>query len=177
VGHISIGEFERPPLPRTREIAAVFQQSGLNCNVVENLALERWRKLVWNVPFNSLSILAGGIDTESILRDDQLLDSTLAVMKEVIHAANLCGHALEDSAADEQIKRTQTMGPYKPSTLLDFQGGRPLEIEAIWGEPLRRARAVGAATPRLQTLYSVLRSVDRVRQEAAGTGPSLKPVV
>jgi 2-dehydropantoate 2-reductase len=177
VGHMSIGEFERPSLPRTREIAGVFQQSGLNCNVVENLALERWRKLVWNVPFNSLSILAGEIDTESILRDDQLLDSTLAVMKEVIQAANLCGYALEYSAVNEQIRRTQTMGPYKPSTLLDFQAGRPLEIEAIWGEPLRRARAAGAITPRLQTLYSLLRSVDRVRQEAERARSSLKPVV
>jgi 2-dehydropantoate 2-reductase len=56
------------------------------------------------------------------------------------------------------------MGAYKPSTLLDFESTRPLEIEAIWGEPLRRAAAAGAQAPRLQVLYSLLKSIDRVRQ-------------
>jgi len=31
-------------------------------------------------------------------------------------------------------------------------------VEAIWGEPLRRARAVGAAMPRLEQLYAGSRS-------------------
>ena len=176
IGHVSIGEFNRTPLPRTREIADIFEQSGLHCNVAENLALERWRKLVWNIPFNGLSILAGELDTESILRDEQLLESTLTVMEEVIQAANLCGYPLEDSVAAEQIKRTETMGPYKPSTLLDFQARRPLEIEAIWGEPLRRARAAGAETPRLQMLYSLLRSLDRAIQDAAAPVSGVKRV-
>jgi 2-dehydropantoate 2-reductase len=178
VGHVSIGEFARPVSERTREIANVFEQSGLNCNIVENLALERWRKLVWNVPFNALSILAGEIDTESILRDEQLSDLTLAVMNEVIQAANLCGLPLESSTVADQIRRTQTMGPYKPSTLLDFQAGRPLEIEAIWGEPLRRAQAAGAEAPLLRMLYSLLRSIDRVAQsEALAGSPAINAIV
>ena len=170
VGHISIGEFNRPPLERTRDVAALFQRAGLHCAVAENLALERWRKLVWNIPFNGLSILGGELDTEAILRDRQLHGATLAVMKEVIQAARLCGCPLEEEAAAEQIRRTATMGAYKPSTLLDFQAGRPLEIEAIWGEPYRRALAAGAETPRLQILYSLLRSVDRVMQEETADG-------
>src|SRR6266581_9463702 len=60
-GHIIIGEYERAPQLRTREVAEEFTRGGVECSVVENLALERWRKLVWNIPFNGLSILAGGI--------------------------------------------------------------------------------------------------------------------
>lgn len=160
-GHLSLGEFNRPPLGRTREIAELFEKADVRCNVVENLALERWRKLVWNIPFNGLSILAGGIDTTTILRDDELHRTTRAVMEEVIEAANRCGYPLERSTAAEQIRRTETMGAYRPSTLLDFELRRPLEIEAIWGEPLRRAAAVGAQTPRLQMLYGLLKTLDR----------------
>ena len=47
--------------------------------------------------------------------------------------------------------------------LIDFQAGRPLEIEAIWGEPLRRAAAAGAPTPRLQDLYEKLKRIDSRR--------------
>jgi 2-dehydropantoate 2-reductase len=36
-----------------------------------------------------------------------------------------------------------------------------LEIEAIWGEPLRRAEAAGVRTPRLEKLYRELVALDR----------------
>jgi 2-dehydropantoate 2-reductase len=163
-GNIIVGEFNRPPLPRTHEVAAEFNDCGLECNLAENLSLERWRKLVWNIPFNGLSILAGGVDTAAILADDALRRSTLALMEEVIEAANRCGFALETNAVSEQMKRTETMGAYKPSTLLDFEAGKPLEIEAIWGEPYRRAVAAGANVPRLEILYSLLKNIDRTRQ-------------
>ncbi len=160
-GHISIGEFARPPLPRTHQIAAEFQESGIQCNVVENLILERWRKLVWNIPFNGLSILAGGADTAKILADETLRAATVATMNEVVDAANACGFSLEREAVAEQMKRTETMGNYKPSTLLDFEAGKPLEIEPIWGEPLRRARAAGASVPRMEMIYALLKQIDR----------------
>jgi 2-dehydropantoate 2-reductase len=163
-GHVVIGEYGRPPQARTHDIASKFKECGIKCSIAEDLALERWRKLVWNIPFNGLSILAGGIDTAAILADKDLHRSTTALMQEVIAAANQCGHALPITIAAEQMKRTETMGAYKPSTLLDFESTRPLEIEAIWGEPLRRAAAAGAQAPRLQVLYSLLKSIDRVRQ-------------
>jgi 2-dehydropantoate 2-reductase len=165
-GHITIGEFDRAPSPRTHEIATKFKDCGLECSVVENLSLERWRKLVWNIPFNGLSILADGADTAAILADKSLRQSTLALMEEVIDAANRCGFPLDKAAAAEQMQRTETMGAYKPSTLRDFEAGKPLEIEAIWGEPLRRAVAAGAKVPRLELLYSLLKHVDQVRQTA-----------
>lgn len=168
-GHITIGEFNRGPLPRTHALADEFQKCGIKCAVVENLALERWRKLVWNIPFNGLSILAGGIDTAAILADQPMHAATLALMEEVIEAANRCGYPLERAAAAEQMRRTESMGAYKPSTLLDFEAGQPLEIEAIWGEPLRRAAAAGASTPRLQLVYSALRSLDQVRRAKGRT--------
>ncbi|MEY2487705.1 MAG: 2-dehydropantoate 2-reductase [Verrucomicrobiota bacterium] len=166
-GHITIGEFERKPRQRTYDIVAEFQRCGIQCGAVENLALERWRKLVWNIPFNGLSILAGGIDTATILADENLRQATVELMEEVIAAANKCGFPLEDSAVQEQMKRTATMGHYKPSTLLDFEAGKELELEPIWGEPFRRALAAGATVPRLHLLYSLLRSVDEVRRAKA----------
>jgi 2-dehydropantoate 2-reductase len=170
-GQIVIGEYGRAPQPRTHEIAEEFKASGIKCSVAEDLAFEHWRKLVWNIPFNGLSILAGGIDTAAILADEDLRRSTIALMEEVIAAANKCGHALPAGAA-EQMKRTETMGAYKPSTLLDFEAGKPLEIEAIWGEPFRRALAAKATAPRMEIVYSLLKSIDRVRQAGKIDNPS-----
>jgi 2-dehydropantoate 2-reductase len=50
------------------------------------------------------------------------------------------------------------MGPYRPSSLVDYLAGREVEIESIWGEPLRRAKAIGAAAPELEQLYREIQS-------------------
>jgi len=174
-GRVAIGEYNRWPQPRTHDVAREFRRCGVVCNVVENLALERWRKLVWNIPFNGLSVAAGGIDTEAILSDDSLRSECLALMDEVIMSANKCGFPLPTTAAREQIKRTELMGAYKPSTLVDFHAGRPLEVEAIWGEPLRRAAAAGASTPRLHELYEKLKTMDSRRaSETGGAGARVR---
>jgi 2-dehydropantoate 2-reductase len=164
-GHVFIGEFERAPQPRTYQIAAEFQRGGVECAVAENLALERWGKLVWNIPFNGLSILAGGIDTSAILRNNDLRQITLALMDEIIMAAKKCGQALPSSVIDDHIKCTEMIDAYKPSTLLDWEAGRPLEIDAIWGEPLRRAVAAGAQVPRMEMVYVLLKALDEAQRK------------
>ncbi len=158
-GRVVLGEFGGYPLPRTHDISWEFKRSGVVCSVAGNLGLERWRKLVWNIPFNGLAITAGGVDTAGIMGDERLRATTLALMDEVIAAANKCGYALPTAVALEQMKRTDEMGAYKPSTLIDFEAGKPLEIEAIWGEPLRRARAAGCEVPQLAALYEQLQEI------------------
>ena len=115
------------------------------------------RKLVWNVPFNGLSILAGGIDTAAILQDEDLRRTTLGLMNKVIEIANKCGYPLERAAGDREMKRTEKMAAYKPS-------GRPLEIEPIWDEPPRRAITVGANVPHLEVVYRLLKSLGDVKR-------------
>jgi len=160
-GRVVLGEYHRYPQPRTHDVSWEFKRSGVVCSVAENLSLERWRKLVWNIPFNGLAVTAGGLDTCAILADEQLRAQALALMDEVIAAANKCGYPLPTAEALEQMKRTERLGAYKPSTLIDFQARRPLELEAIWGEPLRQATAAGSQMPALERLYERLKEIDR----------------
>lgn len=158
-GDIVLGEYRRRPEERTHEIAAAFERAAIRCRVSDDLLGDRWRKLVWNVPFNSLSILSGGSDTAAILADGVLREATIGLMREVVAAANSCGHSLSENDVEEQLRRTETMGAYRPSTLLDWEAGRALEVESIWGEPLRRGRSAGVDLPRLETVYGLLRAL------------------
>ena len=162
-GDVILGEFGRAANARTHEVAAEFARTGIKCRVSDDLALERWRKLIWNIPFNGLSIVAGGVDTTTIVGDENLREVTLALMKEVITAANRCGHPLPPDAWRRHIERSEKMGGYKPSTLQDWESGKPLEIEAIWGEPLRRGVAAGARMPRTEMVYALLNAMDARR--------------
>ena len=163
-GHFNLGELVGVAKERTHNLARQFSQCGVECRVVENLMEEHWHKLVWNIPFNGLTVAAGGITTANILRSHSLRSEAIALMNEVVVGAKSCGFSLPMDVVVEQIKRTETMGAYKPSTLLDFEAGRALEIEAIWGEPLRRAQANGATMPRLEELYQRLKTLDARRE-------------
>ena len=166
-GLVILGEVGRPAMERTRRIAAEFVRAKVKCSVTDNLGLERWRKLIWNIPFNGLSIVAGGIDTAAIVGDPNLRQLSLDLMDEVIAAANKCGYAIPSDAWREHMKRTDSMLGFKPSTLTDWENGKPLEIESIWGEPLRRAAAAGARMPRTEMIYSLLGKLDHDRRNGA----------
>ncbi|MBW8781304.1 MAG: 2-dehydropantoate 2-reductase [Verrucomicrobia bacterium] len=158
-GYIEAGEFSGIAQPRTQALAALFGRAGVRMAVSDSLAEARWRKLVWNVPFNGLAVAEGGITTEAILSSPALEAEVWALMREVQAAAAAHGCAISEEFVVNQVERTRPMGPYKPSTMLDYVAGRPFEVEPIWGEPLRRARAKGVATPRLAVLYERLKAL------------------
>ena len=158
-GAITLGEFGRPASERLQEIVALFKEAGIKARATDNLAEERWKKLVWNVPFNGVTIAAGGITTDRVLADEGLRQLSRELMTEVLQGAAALGFTIPESYADFQMARTPPLGAYKPSSLLDWQAGRELEVESIWGEPVRRAAAAGRALPRMEMLYFLLRAL------------------
>ncbi|MDF3056165.1 MAG: 2-dehydropantoate 2-reductase [Rariglobus sp.] len=158
-GHVVAGEVAGPVRERTRTLAELFVQAGVKMSVSGHLTEVRWRKLVWNVPFNGLAVTGGGITTEDILRSPEKEAEVWALMHEVQAIAAAHGVTIPEEFVEDQVERTRPMGPYKPSTMLDYLAGKPLEVEPIWGEPLRRAQAAGVPAPRLETLYTALKRV------------------
>ena len=164
-GALTLGEFGRPAGERVREIVTLFQQAGVKAAAADRLAEVRWRKLVWNVPFNGLTIAAGGLTTDRVLADAGLRRLARELMLEVIAGATALGLSIPEDFADLQLQRTPPLGAYRPSSLIDWQEGREVEVESIWGEPARRAAAAGRPLPRIETLYFLLRALT-TRQEA-----------
>jgi 2-dehydropantoate 2-reductase len=162
-GAIAIGEFGRPVGETARELAALFERAGVRARLEENLAEARWQKLLWNVPFNGLSIVGGGITTDRIIADPALAAEARALMEELAAAGRKQGFDVTPKHIAWQFEITPKLGAYQPSSLVDFLAGREVEIEAIWGEPLRRAQAVGVPVPRLEALYGKLRAATGVK--------------
>jgi ketopantoate reductase len=55
---------------------------------------------------------------------------------------------------------------------IDYVLGRPLEVEAIHGETVRRAESLGIRTPALATLYAVVRAADLRHRKLMRTIPA-----
>jgi len=177
-GKIVLGEFQRPVQPRTREIAEKFERSGVSCEVVDELDAGLWEKLVWNIPFNGLGITASaGLDsldsgkipevlgpawaTDRLLGEEDWELRIRELMLEIINVAAAKDINLKADLVQLMIQNTRSMGAYRPSTVVDFDKGRPFELESMFLEPLRQARAVKVSVPRLEALCVVLEKLAR----------------
>jgi 2-dehydropantoate 2-reductase len=92
-----------------------------------------------------------------------------ALMEEVRTGARACGREIATEFLDAMVLHTERMLPYRTSMKIDFEGGRPMEVEAIYGNPLRLARSFGVDLPGIAVLYRQLQFLDgRLRAKRAG---------
>jgi 2-dehydropantoate 2-reductase len=160
-GRVVIGRYPAGKSVKAEELARLFNEAGLKCEVTEDAVTARWRKLVWNAPFNPISVLAGGADTKTMVENPESLELARQVMEEVCQIAEAVGHPLPVGVVQENIEGTRRMSPYKSSMLVDFEAGRPMEVEAILGNGIRAAKRHNLAVPHMESLYGLLKLVDK----------------
>ena len=162
-GYVQFGQYDSDLSERAEEMINVFAQAGIQVKRAESLDEVLWRKLCWNVPFNGLAIACGGITTDLILCDDGHRLRARRLMDEIQAAALAHEIEIEDSFLARQFALTEPMGPYKPSSLIDFLNGKAVEVESIWGEPLRRGESKGVEMKELRKLYGELKPLAQDR--------------
>jgi len=155
-GYVQFGQFGGKMNEDCLRMVAAFKDSGVRVRSVDSLDEALWRKLCWNVPFNGLANDGGGITTVLILADLELARRARALMLEVQKGAAAYGIEIEDTFIDRQFELTEPMGAYKPSSLLDYLKGKPVELNAIWGEALKRGQSKGVNMPELNLLLTQL---------------------
>jgi 2-dehydropantoate 2-reductase len=142
------------------EGARLFRAAGIDSQTMANLHQARWQKLVWNIPYNGLSVLLGA-STTPLMADADSRELIKALMAEVVQGATACGHGIPPSYAEHLFAVTEKMPDYWPSMYHDFLHNRPLELEAIYARPLAAAKAAGCELPRVEALYRSLSFIDR----------------
>lgn len=136
-------------------LASLFVAAGIEIEREPEFLSARWKKLVWNIPFNGLSVVLGA-NTAELLQHAAALDLVQALMLEVIAASRAEGCEIPDGYALQMIDATLRMRPYFPSMYHDFEARRALELDAMYFVPVERARQAGAPMPRVQSLAQQL---------------------
>jgi 2-dehydropantoate 2-reductase len=159
-GRIVLGRYPSGSSERTELLARLFRSAGVPCEISADIIGARWKKLLWNAPFNPMSVLCGGADTRELIESAPTCKLARDVMNEVIMLAEKAGHTLPRSAIDTIISDTRSMAPSKTSMLQDFEKKRPMEVEAILGNAIRIATELSLPVPHMESLYGLLTLVD-----------------
>lgn len=155
--------------PAVEAVARDFERAGIRVHREADLTLARWKKLVWNVPFNGLCVLHR-CTTDVLMADPSRRAECEALMREVQAAAAGHGCKISESFVAGMMESTDRMASYSPSMKLDLERSQPLEIEAIYGNVLRAAAAAGVACPRIAALHAELVEIDRRLRDTGSTG-------
>lgn len=149
LGNYSCGE------ERFHAILADMQDAGIEAAEVPYLEA-RWRKAVWNMPFNGMTV-ALNTSTDKLLKNPATRQLIYDQMMEVIGAANALGvQALTSEFADKMMAMTDAMVPYSPSMKLDYDHYRPMEIPYLYSRPIAEAKKFGFEMPKLAMLEAEL---------------------
>lgn len=175
-GAVTVGELgSGGPSSAAASLVDDLNGVGVEATAVDDLAVARWRKLAWNIPFNGLSVLLDA-STDELLSDPSVRSLVVEVIDEVVEAAAACGAGSAPGLRDELIAMTEAMTPYAPSMKLDHDASRPLEMAAIYDAPLEAADAAGAPMTRVGVLARQLHLVDRrvrgLQESASHTAPT-----
>lgn len=166
LGAVNVGYHSGPAVDEqarmsiVEEGAGLFRAAGIDAQAMPNLHQARWQKLVWNIPYNGLSVLLGA-STTPLMADADSRALIQALMAEVVQGAKACGHDMPSGYADYLFMMTEKMPDYWPSMYHDFLHKRPLELDAIYTRPLAAAQAAGCELPRIEALYRCLSFIDR----------------
>ena len=156
-GSINLGNFSCPD-ELFKTLLSDMQQAGIEAAEVP-YAEARWKKAVWNMPFNGMTV-ALNTSTDKLLKHPATRQLIYDQMMEVIGAAHaLVVTGIDSSFADKMMVTTDAMVPYSPSMKLDFDFHRPMEIEYLYLRPIREAAKVGYNMPKLSMLAAHLQFI------------------
>jgi len=157
-GKISVGSYQGDTSTILEQVCADFVAAHVPCELSDDLLCSRWKKLVWNVPYNGLTVVMNALTSE-LMAYPATYDLCNDLMLEVIGAANACGVKISEKYAQVMLEYTLEMKPYATSMKLDFDFKRPLEIDAIYSAPLEAAEKAGFNMPKVRMLEQQLRLI------------------
>lgn len=135
-----------------KEIVEVFQQLKVNAEYTNKILEKKWKKLVWNATFNTISSVAE-TSVGEILDSPFLSEIANKISEESIKVASGIGIEIEKR---EIFSNAELARNHKTSMLQDKKRGKVMEVESICGYIIKKGEELNICTPTLYTLYNFL---------------------
>jgi len=162
----SLAEIDNAETPRIKLVSETLKKAGFRSPVVSDIRAELWTKLWGNLSFNPISALA-----HATLEDLCRYQPTRDLVAEMMREAQTIGEALGIRfriPIEKRIAGGEAVGKHKTSMLQDVEAGRALEADALIGSVIELGRITGIATPHLDTVYALVKLLNKMLQDQHG---------
>jgi len=155
---LTFGEFEGEPLPKTKQLKAVFDKCQGMAGFLEVGAMSKiWEKFAWICSTVAVQANSGPSATHDVMaKIPELFQMWRSAMKEIIALARSFGMTYEDVWLENREKMLAQAVGATTSCSRDIWAGKPSELDDLLGSVVRMGRAQGMPTPVITTLYTSL---------------------
>jgi 2-dehydropantoate 2-reductase len=160
-----LGEPDGSKSERAQIFSQAMIKAGFRAPVRTRIRDNLWVKLWGNLSFNMICALTTAT-LDRVTGDP----GTRSVARTMMLEAQAVGEKLGVQFpldVDARIKGAQEVGVHKPSTLVDLERGRPMEIDALLGAVVEMARLTRLPSPICDTVLALVRQ----RAQMAGLYP------
>jgi 2-dehydropantoate 2-reductase len=155
--HFHVGLDDSKSMERAKAFVDMYATGGSSvCELVEDVQMARWEKLLWNGTFNTICAMMR-MDVGEVQRSKGRESLLVPMMWEIWRIAKAAGHPMPESIVSWMAYRLPDDCDYRPSMLLDLENRRSMELEVILGNPLKKAKEVGVDAPIMDTVYKFLK--------------------
>jgi 2-dehydropantoate 2-reductase len=142
---------------RVRRIHGAFEQSDIVSQTAADARVPIWEKFCYLAPFAAFTGAARR-PIGAIWSDPQSRSMLIAAFAEVEALARAEDVAVASDVVERIVKYVDSIpSSTRSSMLIDLQQGKPIELEALAGAVVRRARRKQVPTPIMSALYAVLK--------------------
>ena len=160
-GRLIVGEPDGTVSPRAEAVAAALRAGGMGSEAVPDIRTRIWGKLLLNVSSGPMGVLTG-LPGRVLFAEEACCTALRSIAAEIVAIATAMGCPIK-ADPEAQIASSRKL-MHTPSIVQDLQLGRPMEIDAIFAQPLELARLAGVPTPTLDLLVTLA----QLRARAAG---------
>jgi 2-dehydropantoate 2-reductase len=157
-GGVAIGELMGHKSERVLQIAEIFKQAGISCQLSDDIRKSKWEKMCWNCVFNPLTVL---IDDKvaKALDHPEMAGVIRQIVGEVMAVSAAVKVPLAPDMAEKVVKWTQELRDIHTSMYDDWKAKRPTEIDYLNGYIVRMGRELGIPTPVNEALTAMVKAI------------------
>ena len=157
-----LGEPDGSKSERAQAFSQAMIKAGLRAPVRPRIRENLWVKLWGNLSFNMIcSLTMSGLEVVTADPGTRALARTMMLEGQAVGEAVGVKFPLD---VDARIAGAVEVGVHKPSTLIDLERGRPMEIDALLGSVVEMGKLTGVAVPICEAVLALV----RLRAKAAG---------
>lgn len=155
-GDTTVGPWHPDASPLAHAVVDLLCRSGIETRLVDDPRAAVWTKVAVNAAINPPTALHG-IANGALLDGGDLERDLERAAEEVARVARAEGVDVDVSSCVSQARRVADRTAANMSSMLQARrSGRPLEVDAIVGEPVRRAHRHGIDVPTLEAHLAAL---------------------
>lgn len=152
-GQLFFGPDRKEDVEKFRYLEDLLRGAGIEADLVEDVAVQVWTKYIFVSPFAGITSLRGKT-FGAVLENGEDRKMLQGLMAEIEAVAKAKGVHLPADIVEESLRKGASF-PYatKTSMQLDYEKGRPTEIDIFMEYIMNAGRELGIATPIHEEVY------------------------